>query len=400
MLRKAVALGRSRGAISLAFAVHGAVVGTFATRVPWIAEHVGASAGELGLALIAPALGAVSTMPLAARLTHRFRSRAVVRVLMVVFCLSVVPVALAPNLVTLFAALYVFGAAAGMADVAMNAEGVVVERRYGRSIMSSLHGLWSVGVLVASGAGVLAAHADLDARAHFAIAALVLIAVGWFGGRDLIDERLPGEEAPAFSRPSRPVLLVGLVGFCAIFAEGAGNDWAAVYLKTVVGTSAGTAAAAVTAFAFAMAAARLVGDHVVRRFGPVATVRAGGVIATVGAACVALSRHPVPAIAGFLLIGLGVAVVVPLVFAAAGNVSTNPSQAIAGVATISYGAGMAAPGIVGGIAQVTSLPVSFGVVTVLCVLMTLGAGLLRPRQPTPPPAPSAQRPPPTEVAAR
>ena len=88
--------------------------------------------------------------------------------------------------------------------------------------------------------------------------------------------------------------------------------------------------------------------------------------------------HPVPAIAGFLFIGLGIAVVVPLVFAAAGNVSTNPSQAIAGVATISYGAGMAAPGIVGGIAQVTSLPVSFGVVTLLCVLMTLGAGLLRP----------------------
>ncbi|GAA1822620.1 MFS transporter [Luedemannella flava] len=371
--------GQSRVAISVVFAVHGAVFSNFATRVPWIAEHVDASPGQLGLALLAPALGAVTTMPVAARLTHRFRSRAAVRVLMMTFCVALVPLALAPNLVTLFASLYVFGAAAGMADVAMNAEGVVVEQRYGRSIMSSLHGLWSVGVLLGSTAGVAAAHADLDARIHFAIAAAVLAVAAWFGGTNLINEPLPGEEAPAFVLPSRRVLLIGLVGFCAIFAEGASNDWGAVYLNRITGTDPGTAATAVTAFALAMAGARLVGDYVVRRLGPVATVRASGVLATLGAATVALSRDPVPAIVGFLLIGLGVAVVVPLVFTAAGNVGSNPGQSIAGVATISYGAGMAAPAAIGGIAQVSSLSVSFAVVTLLCLIMTASAGLLRPR---------------------
>lgn len=374
-----MSVGQSRVAISIAFAVHGAVFSNFTTRVPWIAEHVGASAGGLGLALLAPSLGAVTTMPVAARLTHRFRSRTTVRVLMVVFSLVLVPLALAPNLATLFAALYVFGAAAGMADVAMNAEGVIVEQRYGRSIMSSLHGLWSVGVLVGSMAGAAAAHADLDARVHFAIAAVVLAAAAWVGGTRLINEPLPGEKAPAFVLPSRPVLLIGLVGFCAIFAEAASNDWGAVYLNQVTGTGPGTAATAVTAFALAMAGTRLMGDMVARRLGPVRTVRASGLLATAGAATVAVSRHPVPAIAGFLLIGLGVAVVVPLVFTAAGNVGANPGQSIAGVATISYGAGMAAPAAIGGIAQLTSLSVSFAVVTVLCLLMTLSAGLLRPR---------------------
>jgi predicted MFS family arabinose efflux permease len=362
------------------FAVHGAVFGTFATRIPWIAERVHANPGTLGLALIAPSLGAVATMPLSAKLSRRFRSRPTVQVLMLAWCASVLLPALAPNLPLLFAALLVYGVTSGMADVAINAQGVVVEQGYGRSIMSSLHGLWSGGGLAASGIGALAANADIDARLHFGAMAVLLAGLTLFASRNLLNVQLPGEEAPAFALPSRAVLLVGLVGFCAVFAEGGSADWCAVYLRTVAHADPGVAASAFTAFAFAMTGGRLVCDRVIRRLGAVASVRLGGIIAMAGAALVLIARAPIPAITGFLLIGLGVSVVVPLAFTAAGNIGPNPAQAIASIATIAYGSGLAAPGAIGGIAQVSSLSVSFAVVGVLLLAMVLGAGALRPRE--------------------
>ena len=369
----------ARVAVSVVFAIHGAVQGTFATRIPWIADRLDAGPGALGLALIAPALGAVTTMPLVAKLSHRFRNRATLRVLLVAWCTALILPALAPNLPLLFAALLVFGATSGMADVAMNAQAVVVEQRYGRSIMSGLHGLWSAGGLVASGIGALAASANIDARLHFTVMALLLAVVGWFACARLLDVASPGEQAPAFALPSRAVLLVGLIGFCAVFAEIGGADWCAVYLRSVTGANPGVAATAFTAFAFAMTGARLLGDQVIRRLGAVSSVRLGGLIATVGALLVLLARAPIPAIVGFGLIGLGVSVVVPLAFTAAGNIGPNPAQAIAGIATIAYGSGLAAPGAIGGIAHLSSLSVSFAVVAVLLVVMTLGAGVLRPQ---------------------
>ena len=377
----AKAIRQARVAVSLVFAVHGAVVGTFATRIPWVADHAHASPGALGVALIAPALGAVTTMPLAANLTAPIPqpgdgARPAPRLVRLP-CATGIGAERPP----LFGALLISGATAGMADVAMNAQGVVVEQRYGRSIMSSLHGLWSAGGLVASGIGALAAYANIDARVHFGVAAVVLAVVGWFACRGLLDVRLPSDGTPAFALPSRPVLLIGLVGFCAVFAEGGSIDWCAVYVERVTGAGPGVAASAFTAFAFAMTGGRLVGDHVVRRLGPVATVRLGGLIAAAGGVLVLLAREPAPAIAGFAFIGLGVSVVVPLAFAAAGNTGVNPGRAIAGVATIAYGSGLAAPGIIGGIAQVSSLSVSFAVVALLCVGIALGGGALRPRRP-------------------
>jgi MFS family permease len=380
-------LARARLAVSAVFAIHGAVVGNFATRIPWITDRLHIGPGALGLALIAPAVGSITTMPVAARLVHRYRSRPLTRLLLLAWCASLALPALAPDYLVLCLVLLGYGAAAGMADVAMNAQGVVVEQRYGRSIMSGLHGMWSVGGLVGSAVGALAAHRGVDARLHLALAAAVLMVLGWFAGSGLLDSRgsdadpvtgTEPERPPLFALPSKAVLLIGLVGFCAVFAEGASGDWSAVYLTRVTSADPGLAALAYTGFSLAMTAGRLAGDAVVRRIGPVACVRAGGLTACAGGMLVLFGRAPAPAVAGFALLGLGVAVVVPLVFAAAGRVGPNPGHAIAAVATIAYGSGLAAPGIVGGIAHAFSLPVAFGVVTALCAAMALGAVALRP----------------------
>ncbi|MFJ9586871.1 MFS transporter [Streptomyces acidicola] len=370
---------RARYAVAAVFAVHGAVTGSFATRVPWIQDHASVSPGELGLALAFPAFGASVAMPLAGRISHSFGARTALRGLISLWTLALVLPSLAPNLWTLCLALFVYGATAGMADVAMNALGVDVENRLGKSIMSGLHGMWSVGALIGSAAGTLAAHLGSDARLHHALAAVTLTVLALAACQWVLDLRPTEDEEPPphFALPPRSALLIGAVGFCAVFAEGASIDWSAVYLRDQLGTSAGLAAACTTAFMLTMALARIAGDAIVNRYGAVRTVRAGGVLAALGGLLVVVAGHPAVAMAGFALMGLGIAVVVPLCFAAAGRSGPNASLAIAGVATITYTSGLIAPSAIGTLAQATNLTVSFGLVTFLACGLVVLAGVLR-----------------------
>ncbi|MEV5510286.1 MFS transporter [Streptomyces orinoci] len=372
-------LHRARPALSAVFAVHGAVTGDFATRIPWIRDHLGLDNGQLGLALAFPALGSFAAMPLAGRITHRLGSRTALRLLIVLWCASLALPALAPSLPALCGALALYGAASGMADVAMNALGVETENLLGRPVMSGLHGMWSAGALAGAAVGTLAAHTGLDARLHLAPAAGVLALLGAAACRWAPDLRPPPGERPPprFALPPRSALAIGAVGFCAVFAEGAGLDWSAVYLRDVMGSGAGPAAACTTAFSCTMAAARFAGDAAVRRFGPVRTVRASGALATAGGLLVVAAPGPAPAMAGFALLGLGVAVVVPLAFASAARSGPAPSQAIAGVATITYSSSLVAPSVIGRLSDATSLTASFGLVTALTVGLTAAAGVLR-----------------------
>jgi MFS family permease len=370
---------RARYAVAAVFAVHGAVTGSFATRVPWIQDHASVSAGQLGFALAFTAFGASCSMPLAGRISHRFGSRTALRGLIALWTISLVLPSLAPNLYTLCLAMFAYGASAGMADVAMNALGVEVERLLSKSIMSGLHGMWSAGALVGSAAGTLAAHLGSDARLHHALAAACLTLLGVLACRWVLDVQPAEDEEPPprFALPPKSALLIGTVGFCAVFAEGASLDWSAIYLRDELEASAGLAAASTTGFMLTMAFARIAGDSVVNRFGAVRTVRAGGVLAVLGGLLIVVAGNAAVAMGGFALMGLGIAVVVPLCFAAAGHSGPNPSQAIAGVATITYTSGLIAPSVLGGLAQATSLVVSFGLVTVLACGLAGFAGVLR-----------------------
>ncbi|MCD0450052.1 MFS transporter [Actinocorallia sp. API 0066] len=367
-----------RMSVAAVFCLHGAVGGSFATRIPWIQEHVDTGPAGLGLALLAPALGAFLAMPLTGRLIHRRGARTVTRATAVLFAAALVPPSLAADLPVLWVLLFGYGVLGGVCDVAMNGLGVEVERELGRPIMSGLHGMWSVGALLGAGAGALAAAAHVDARTHFAAAAAVLVVVALLAARGLPDPP-PGLAEPArFTLPGRELLGIGLVGFCAVFAEGATADWCAVYLRDVVDAGPGIAASSYTAFAVTMAVSRLLGDTLVARIGTVRMVRVSGALAVVGGVLVVTAASPLPAIAGFALIGLGIAVVVPLAFAAAGRAAAVPNEGVAAVATITYSCLLVSPALIGGLASVTSLPVSFAVITAMALLMTLSAGFLRP----------------------
>jgi MFS family permease len=397
-------VGRDRFVVGAAFVVHGAVSGTWTGRIPWVQEHIHASLGVLGAAMVATTVGALVAMPRASAVIRRFGHRTGLRLLLGLWTACLALPALMPDAALLAAALFFFGATAGMADVAMNAAGVRVERRAGKSIMSGLHGLWAVGLLLGSGLGVLCARAGIGAPAELLAVAVVLTIVGVALPALLTAEALAVDAEPDLARPDqsdqpgRPesvgrraarhlalpgkaLLGIAAVGFCAIFAENACSNWSAVYLVTVAHTGQATAAFAVTGFACTMAVGRLSGDMIVRRLGAVRSMRFGGVAALAGSVAVVLAHSPIVAVLGFVLTGLGIATTVPLAFAASGRATAHAESAIAGIATVTYTAGLLADPTVGLLGSAVSLPFAFGLVALLTTGLVAGAGALREKAP-------------------
>jgi MFS family permease len=371
MLRSAQ--GRAAAAVFMAM---GVLTGTFSSRWPWIAARLHMSSAMIGGVGLASTAGALTVMPLAARFVHRYGARASTRALTAAAGAALVLPAYAPDAAVLTAVFVLMGAVIGTQDNAMNTAGVEAERRLGVSIMSGLHGMWSVGVLVGALAGSLAAHENLDPRIQFPAMGALIVITGLVPGAWLPGDASAEVHVPRFVWPRGLLLLIGLVAFAAIFVEYAGNDWSALFMRWDMHASQALAALATSLFALTMAAGRLAGDAVVRRIGAVRSVRACGVLATAGCIVVAVAPDAWAALAGFMLIGAGVSVVVPLVFAAAGHMGASPAVGVAGVATISYGGGLGAPSVMGGVAELSSLRIAFGLATVIAVVIAAGAGLL------------------------
>jgi MFS family permease len=382
-----------RRGVGVVFFVNGAVTGTFASRLPWIAERLHLSSGMLGAVGLTTSIGALATMPFAAQFVHRYGPKAATRVLIAASSLALALPAFAPDVIVLTGMMLLFGALIGTNDNAMNAQAVEAEQRAGKSIMSGLHGIWSLGVLAGALIGSLSARAGIDPRVQFTVTAAVaavcgVLACSWLAGGRPVGAAAQ-VEVPRFAWPHGVLLLIGLVGFASVFVEFAANDWSAVFMHWVLHTNQAEAAIATGVFAGSMAGGRLCGDAVVRRIGAGPSVRACGVLGAVGCILVAVTPSALVALAGFLLIGLGVSVVVPLVFAAAGRSGPSPAIGVAGVATVSYGAGMAAPSVMGGVADLSSLRIAFAVAAVLAAAIVAGGGLLDRQQRSEPAQPEA-----------
>jgi len=383
-----------RRAVGIVFAASGILTGTLSSRWPWIADRLHMTSALIGAVGLASTVGALVTMPFAARFVHRYGSRAATCVLTVAAGVTLALPAFAPSVAVLAAMLVLMGAAVGTQDNAMNTAGVEAETRAGTSIMSGLHGMWSVGVLVGALVGSLAARENVDPRIQFTAMAALIVVTGLLSPLWLKGGPATGAAAevhvPKFVWPRGLVLLIGLVAFAAIFVEFAASSWAALFMHWTLHASQAAAALAAALFALAMAAGRFAGDAAVRRVGPVRAVRACGVLATAGCLLVAVAPDTAAAMAGFMLVGAGVSVVVPLVFAAAGHSGPSPAIGVAGVATVSYGAGLAAPSVMGGVADLASLRVAFAVAALIAVMIGAGAGLLG-RAASPEPVLGAER---------
>jgi MFS family permease len=377
-------LSSPRSAVAAAFLIHSTVSGTWAPRLPAIKESLGLSDGELGTALVGLAIGLVVGTRVAGTPVDRFGSRPFMRAGFPLLAGTLLLPGLADSGPTLFISLAILGVASGALDVAMNAQGIEVERVLGRPILSGLHGLWSVGLGIGAGAAALAAAADIDPLPHFAIVAAVLALASLVFLRPLLPARDqvraetdPGDAGVAIHWTAALVLL-GVIAFCSFVGEGSASDWSAVYMTQELGTSQALGALAFTAFAVTMAISRFVADSLRIRFGNVLLVRTGSLVAAAGLGLGLLIHEPAAAIAGFALLGLGLAAVVPIAFAAAGEIDPRATGRLVGrVATIGYVGSVAGPIAIGWLAEATSLRAALLLVVALACVISVCAGACR-----------------------
>jgi len=359
-------------AIAAIFFVNGVTLASWISRIPTLTERLDLSPGQVGLALMALAAGALVAFPITGRLVDTRSSAFTVLFFGLIMIASLPFVGLAPHLLGLIAALFGLGFGNGGMDVSMNAQGIQVERFAGRSIINSLHGCFSLGAFTGAAIGAGVTQLEVPPLVHFlGVSVSGLAALGWIHRwllPDTKDQRQSGAAA-AFSVPPRSLLLLGALALCASIGEGAIADWGGLYLRDVLGTSSGVAALGFAAFSVAMLVGRFSGDALVRRFGAPRLVRAGGVLAAVGLGVALLLNQPGIMLLGFAAVGLGLSIVYPLVFSAAGNHPTVPAgRAVSGVATMGYGGFLAGPPILGWLAELTSLWAMMGLIVLLAAL--------------------------------
>jgi MFS family permease len=371
----------SRGwwAVVVRFLVHGLITATWVSRIPAIKESLHLSDGVLGLTLLGAAVGSLTGIPICGWLVNRYGSNLVTTWSSIGFCLGLVLPGLAVNAPTLFVALIGFGAMAGMNDVAMNAQAVAVETHIGTPTMSRFHAMFSIGGMAGAALGGAVAARHVPPSLHLAAAALTFLLITVLAIPSVLELHDEHSRSGAHKLPLRsiPPALLALctIGFCLFLSEGAMADWTAVYLKQVLSSGPGIAAAGYAVFSAGMAIFRLLGDVITVRLGQTKTVRTGALVAACGLGFALCMRSPYWALPGFAATGAGFSVIVPLVFAAGGRVnSVSRGAGIATVSGIGYLGFLFGPPAIGFIAQLSSLRWALLLVVALTLLSAGLAG--------------------------
>ncbi len=369
----------ARLAVASVFFVNGAVLANWVARIPEVQQRLGLSNGALGVALLGTAVGALLAMPTTGWLVARLGSSPVTKIAALAYCGALPLLALAPDLPLLALALVVFGALNGAMDVAMNAQGIAVERLYSRPIMSSFHGMFSVGGIAGAAGGGILASLGVNPFPHLLGAALLLGMVAVVASRQLLPACVDSvTTGPLLALPTRSLIKLGIVAFCVMLGEGAIADWSGVYLRRTLETGPGLAAAGYAVFSLTMAVCRLTGDRLAQSLGSVRMVRLGGIVAATGLGLSLVIAQPIAALIGFAIVGVGFSCIVPLVFSAAGRTpGIAPSLALAAVTTTGYFGFLFGPPLIGFAADFLTLRVALGIVVVMSAISAVLAGTVR-----------------------
>ena len=359
----------SRFAVSLIFAINGMVFGTWASRIPAIVDFHDLSPGSLGLLIFLAGLSAVIAFSVFGRAADLYGAAFITkRATLLLIPLTLIFIAYANSIWMLVFAVIFFGAIHGGDDVAMNAWAAEVEREYTRPVMSSFHAMWSLGAGIGAGLGSLLAFYEVGFKNHFSLISIIIFVLALSAAFVPFESQKNKKEAnsPFISIPKGSLLPVATITFFASLSEGAVADWSAIFLKSVASLNDGNAALGFTVFSVCMFSMRLLGDRISFILGPATAARYSGLVALTGSIILLVSDSFLLLLLGFGLIGLGIAVIIPLAFSRAGNDETiSQGTAIASIATLGYGGMLLGPLFLGLIAEITSIKTSFLILPIM-----------------------------------
>ena len=373
----APAAPRAQTATWLTFFVNGLIMALWVLGIPTVRDHLQLTPGVLGLALLAIPVGSLVSMPLTGGWVHRWGSRRVTYAAGLLLAVALLLPFLASGLGWLLAALFVFGFGNGSMDVAMNAQGVTVERTLARPVMSGFHAGFSLGNLAGAGLGSLLTLWGTPPLAQVSGVALASLLTLSLLRPALLPRAADQPEAAEDGAPAPlpsaalwgALTLVGALCFLGMLVEGAVSDWSTLYLRDDLQASPAAAGLGFAAFSGAMTLARAFGDRLRTRLDDARVVTLGALLAAVGLGVGVLVPLAPAAWLGFAAFGLGVANIVPVLYGAGGR--AGGGRGIARVSTIGYLGFMAGPPMIGFVAQHASLRLSLLLVALLALTVAL-----------------------------
>lgn len=370
-------LSRAAWATRVQFGVLGMLGGAWGVHIPSVKARYGLGEAMLSTVLLAAATGAVLSLFGAGRLIGRIGARRACALAAAVMSTMLALALVWGTLWLLLPAMLLFGMAMSLFDVAINTEGTAIESLSGRTVMSNLHAMFSVGAMAGAALTGALLRAGVDARLQLAAIGIATALAAVMAARWMLDTHPAPEDGEAqrhFAWPRGMLLVIGLMIFAGMSAEGVMYDWCVLYLQQELHQRHDVAALGYAAFTAAMALARFAGDALRARYSERNLLRASAGLSAVAMAVVLLSGHPVVSIVGYAFVGAGLAPVVPILFNAATRVpGTSRAASIAAVSSIGYSGFMIGPPLIGGIAQGLSLTAAMWVVVVAAALLAVGA---------------------------
>lgn len=361
-----------RVAVNIIFFVNGFLHANLAARFPRLQEIFSLDNGMLGLLLLSTSVGAVLAMPFTGWLIIKNGSRRIGIVSVFSYCFFFPLISLMPGLPGLIPLFFIMGVTAGMLDVSMNSQAVMVEKAKGKPIMTSFHALFSIGMALGAACGSFFSGLGTSFFIHMLTITLLSLTASVFARYHLIRDKPEGDtEGPAFRLPNAAMVSIGVIAFCSMLGEGAMADWSTNYMENIAKSTKTMAPLGLSAFALAMTIGRILGDGARAKYGDKKLMVICGIIATMGLSLSILVSQPVVVMIGFFLVGAGLSVIVPIAYSVAGNSSTvSPGVGLAMVTTVGYSGFLFGPPIIGFLADWQTLRIALIFVVSLFLLMT------------------------------
>jgi len=362
-----------RIALCAFFFGQGLTFSSWASRIPDIKNALQLSDGQLGGLLLGLPAGQLTGLMLSGYLVARFGSKQVLSIACILYPASLMLVGLANTSLALFFALYAMGVFGNFYNISVNTQAVAVERLYGRSIMASFHGVWSLAGFTGGIIGALMVNCNISPMMHFVFTfCLVMCLVQFVRFYILPRDRKTSMKASVFTMPDKSVILLGLIAFACMICEGTMFDWSGIYFETVVNTPVELSRLGFVAFMSMMAGGRFMADYFINRVGAQRMLRNSGIIILIGLAMSVAFPNIITSVIGFMMVGIGVSSVVPITYSMAGKSTTMiSSAALASVSSIGFLGFLIGPPLIGFISESFGLRVAFGLVALLGLGTTL-----------------------------
>jgi MFS family permease len=380
---KASYLNRIRFAVGMFYFGMGLSFATWASRIPDIKTALHLTEGDLGSILFALPMGQLIIMPFSGKMVTKFGSHRILVFSLIMYVLCLANLGLATSALQLSLGLFLFGVFGNLANIAVNTQGVYTEVLFKKTIMSSFHGMWSFAGFTGALVGLGMLTLKLTPFHHFLVVGGIVLLMVAFNFKFLVraKEKIKNktaEKKKLFVKPDSSLLWLGVIGFCSMASEGVMFDWSGVYFKDIVQAPGPLVILGYTSFMIMMASGRFLGDGLINKFGRERVMQISGVMISVGLFTAVFLPYIIPCTLAFMLVGLGVATIVPTVYSMAGkNPTVPPGEALTIVSSVSFLGFLMGPPVIGHIAEAFGLQFSFAFIGIFGVLIAFMVSKIR-----------------------